>query len=76
VNPANFVQTAFSRKWLCGMVRTSQPISRRSKSGRRRSSSPMLSGRSAGRPAPMEEASEEARKRAIYYPHPDDLPGY
>jgi hypothetical protein len=75
VNPANFVQTAFSRKWLCGMVRTSQPILAALES-RRRSSSPMLSGRSAGRPAPMEEASEEARKRAIYYPHPDDPPGY
>jgi hypothetical protein len=27
------------------------------------------------RSAPMEGATEEARKRAIYYPHPDDPPG-
>jgi len=30
--------------------------------------------RHLGRPSPMERATEEAPKRAIYYPHPDDPP--
>jgi hypothetical protein len=30
--------------------------------------------RPGGRPARMEEAAEDARKRAIYHPHPDDPP--
>ena len=30
--------------------------------------------RPRGRPTPAREVTEEARKRAIYYPHPDDPP--